>query len=265
MWSWLFNLIIENIWIIFIFICFIVWYGYLNFMQSKEILWFSIYFFSTFFILIWFLVEKINLITTYFFNQIVEPIIVLDPTVFTYNYFYFVFNCCFMLIFYLLYFYIYLYLQQIYCYYNNILFFFFCIVVLYYSAIIFWIIKYDLFFSNWFSFSYMPKFSLWFDFQPDIEKFLYFFWLDYWEFFIFSFGIYFLISFICIQGYLNFLLVNRGYLQIILFIVLSTNLYFFSELNFKNDFLLCLFTYGISICLEISLYFLYYLRQYKRI
>ena len=180
---WIFTLIIDNSLFLIFIGCLIYLLRYFYVIEEWECFWYSFYFMLGFIIIFLFFIGQVEFIICYFFGQILEPIIVLDPTIFMYTFLYFILNYVVLLTlpFFLLLFIIYSISINIY----NTLLIFYSLCMIYYFIIIFWIIKYDLYLSNWFSFSYVSNFSLLFDFQLDIEKIIAFFWLDYWELFFF--------------------------------------------------------------------------------
>ena len=258
---WLFTLIIDNILVIIIFSILLFWISYR--IEKRALSWLVTYFFIVFNIIFLFFIKYSGIILSYFFNQILEPIVVLDPILFTYSFFYFIFNCTFLLS---LPFLIYLYIiscSYIEYKYKIVIILNIFLISIYYFFIIFWLVKYDLFLSNWFSFSYMPKFSMLFDFQPDLEKLIAFFWIDFWELYLCIFLIYIYIYFGQNKNYINEYILNK-YIRIAFFILfLFSLLYLFSEFNLKNDFILFCFLWFLFFIFEVITFFMYYLKQYK--
>ena len=185
MWFWIWTLIINNVGLIPLGLFIIVILIYIYMIKKLELFWLCSYYIFAIQILITILFFYADSVLIYFLDQVKEPLVVSDPTVFTYNYFYFLIKLSILLSIPLLLLLLFFYTSSLLYVYNYYIYIFLIILFIYYYTLSFWITKNDLFFSNWFSLAYMPQFSMTFDFQPSFEKFFSFFWIEYQEIFLF--------------------------------------------------------------------------------
>ena len=238
MWVWILTLLIDNIgWIpLGCVILLILTYIYMS--KKLELFWFCCYAIVCLNCILCILFVYANTILIYFLDQVLEPLVVSDPTTFTYNYFYFILNLSFLLLIPFILLLLFFYSSSIKYIYNSWLNIFLILLFIYYICILFWIVKYDLFFSNWFSLAYTPEFSIAFDFQPNFEQFLNCFWVEYQEFFLFLFFMLFIPLTLIFYGKINYFSVGFVWLYSFFFIYFIFILYLFFEFEFLNNFAL---------------------------
>jgi len=263
MWAWFLSLFFDNVGLI-PFICIfilILLYIYLN--KKLELFWLCCYYIFCLNFIAFILFFYADIILIYFLDQVLEPIIVSDPAIFTYNYFYFILNLSFLLSIPFLLLLFYFYISSIKYMYNTLTYNFLILLFIYYLIISFWIAKYDLFFSNWFSLAYMPQFSITFDFQPNFEKFLNSFWIEYQEFFLFCFFIFFMPFWLILIGKLHYFVINIIWKYIFFFTSYIFILYFFFEFSLINNFILYILIWLLFLFLKILWLFLDTNKHYK--
>ena len=231
--------------------------------EKMEIFWFFIYCFTQFIVLFLYGIVFYEKILNYFLNPIVEPIVVLDSTQFTLNIIDFIFNCVYLFIIIPSLFVFFVLNKNIINTFLRIYLFIALFIVVYFLVLVFWIIKSDIFFSNWFSFSFMPHFSSLFDLQLDFEKIIAFFWIDFWELVFIVLGLYFLFVFKIVYFY-NEANIYYVFFRIMFFIfLLSVFFYLFSEVNYINDVILVVFFFFLYFIFDFLSYFIQYLKLYK--
>ena len=263
MLSWIItNNYFEFLPIIFFFLLLTI-YIYLT--KKIELFWFVIYYFIFFYILICVLFLYSDIILIYFLDEVLEPLVVSDPTHFAYNYFYFMFNLSILLSIpffsFLVWIFMSNYSYKFNNYFNISLIFLFNLSLL----IIFWIIKFDLFFSNWLSLTNIPQFSITFDLQPNFDKFFNSFWFEYKEFTLTYFILIFIPFYIILCDKWNKYFKINQLFYFLLILNIFFIFYFFFEFVLWNNILLCFIIYILQLCFQFIIYILYASQRYKNL
>ena len=263
MLAWMIAILVNNLELIPLSLLFLFIFGYSYITKKWELFWLISYYLFFFNSLLFILFFYADFILIYFLDQVLEPIVISDPTTFTYNYFCFIMYLNFLLSIPFLLFLIFFFILSLTYNYNYISTQFLYLWFIFVLKLIFWLTKYDFFFSNWFSLGYMPKFATMFDFQPQFENFLNIFWVEYQEFLVFYLCLVFIPFFFILRGNLKYNQIRTSILGFFFSINILFIYYYLFEFLFVSNFILSLTYFFLFFILRVFWLVLELTRRHK--